>query len=304
MPGEAHDARPTADRAAGRRRGHDRAEMGLANMPGRPVAPRMVNGVIDVHAHVLPGIDDGPSTTEDALELARAAVAAGTTEIVATPHVSWEHQNTARAIRAGVTTIQAELDAAGIPLRVRPGAEVALTRGIELDDEELRGLRLGDGEWLLAECPLALASPGFDRLLHRLQAQGHRILLAHPERSPELHRSPETLRRLVDAGMLTQITAGSLAGRFGSTVQRFTFDLVTEGLAHNVASDAHNARRRPPGMLAEIEAADAELPGLLDQAEWMCEQVPRAILDGGAIPPPPGPVPQRRRRRKLLFRRG
>ena len=259
--------------------------------------------MIDVHAHVLPGIDDGPRTVDDALELARAAVAAGTTEIVATSHVSWTFPTSSQAIRDGVAALQAELDAHDIPLRVHPGAEVALTRAADLDDAELRALRLGHGEWLLAECPLSTSAPGFDRLLHRLQAQGHRILLAHPERAPELQRSPETLRRLIDAGMLAQVTAGSLAGRFGSTVQRFTFDLVAEGLVHNVASDAHGTTGRPPGMRAEIEAADTELPGLLDQAEWLCEQVPRAILDGGAIPPAPGPPPQRRRRRGL-FRRG
>ena len=255
--------------------------------------------MIDVHSHVLPGIDDGPRTTQDALAIARAAVAAGTTELVATPHVSWEFQTSAQVMHDGVVAMQAELDAAGVPLRLRTGAEVALTRAADLDDEELRALRLGGGEWLLAESPLSMAAPGLDRLLHRLQAQGHRLLLAHPERAPEFHRSPDMLERLVEAGMLTQITAGSLVGRFGSTVQRFTFDMVAAGLVHNVASDAHNAERRPPGMGAEIEQADADLPGLLDQAEWMCEQVPRAILDGGDIPAAPGPPPQRRRRKLL-----
>ena len=242
--------------------------------------------MIDVHSHVLPAIDDGPRTTQ----------------IVATPHVSWRFQTSSATMRDGVAAVQAELDAHGIPLRVRTGAELALTRAADLDHGELRALRLGGGEWLLAECPLSSAAPGIDRLMHQLQAQGHRILLAHPERAPEFHRNPDVLRRLVDAGMLTQITAGSLVGRFGSTVQRFTFDLVTEGLVHNIASDAHNATRRPPSLRAEIEEADAELPGLLDQADWLCEQIPRAVLDGGAIPPSPGPPPQRRRRR--LFRRG
>ena len=260
--------------------------------------------MIDVHAHVLPAVDDGPRTTEEALDLARAAVAAGVTEIVATPHVSWEHPTPSRVMHDGVVALQAEYDAAGVALRIRTGAEVALTRGIDLGDDELRALRLGGGEFLLAECPLSVASPGFDRLLHRLQAQGHRILLAHPERAPEFHRDPDALRRLVDAGMLTQVTAGALVGRFGSTVKRFAFEMVTSGLVHNIASDAHNAARRPPGMRAELEEADAELPGLLDQAEWLCEQVPRAILDGGSVPPPPGPPPQRRKRRVRLFRRG
>ena len=259
--------------------------------------------MIDLHAHVLPGIDDGPRTLEEAMALARAAVAGGTTEMVATPHVSWEMPTSAETVRDAVAALQSQLDVAGVPLRLRTGGEVALTRAADLDDAELRALRLGGGDWLLAECPLTMAAPGFDRLLRLLHAQGHRILLAHPERCPELQRSPDTLRRLVDDGMVTQITAGSLTGAFGTTVQRFTFDLVTEGLVHNVASDTHDLDRRPPGMLAALEQADAELPGLRDHAEWLCNEVPRAILDGGEIPPAPGPPPQRRRRRGL-FRRG
>ena len=257
--------------------------------------------MLDLHTHVLPGVDDGPPDVAGSLELAAAAVAAGTTEMVATPHVTWDLPTSADTVARGVRDLQATLDDAGIALRLRTGGEVAISRGVELSDDELGSLRLGGGEWLLAECPLSLHATGFDALLHHLQARGHRILLAHPERSPSLQRSPETLSRLVDAGMLCSITAGSLIGAFGATVQRFTFDLVEAGLVHNVASDAHNAHRRPPGMRDAILAADADLPGLGDRAEWLCLDVPRAILDGGPVPPEPGPAPARRRRG--LFRR-
>lgn len=252
--------------------------------------------MIDLHTHVLPGIDDGPPDVAGSLDLARVAVAAGTTDMAATPHVSWDIPTTSATVHAGVTALQLELDAAGIPLEVHTGGELAVTRAAELDDEELAALRLGGGEWLLAECPLSVAATGFDQLLHHLQARGHRILLGHPERSPALHRSPDTLRRLVDAGMLAQITAGSLTGAFGSTVQRFTYEIVAEGLVHNISSDAHSADRRPPGMRDAIAEADRELPGLADQAVWMCEEVPRAVIGGGPVPRPPGPPPQRRKR--------
>lgn len=257
--------------------------------------------MIDLHTHVLPGIDDGPASVDGSLELARGAAAAGVTEIVATPHVSWNVPTSAATVAAGVEALQPQLDAEGVGIRLRRGGELAISRATELDDDELRALRLGGGEWLLAECPLSAAATGFDTLLHHLQARGHRILLAHPERSPLLQRDPAKLRALVDAEMLASVTAGSLVGRFGSTVQRFTHELVEEGLVHNVASDAHDARRRPPGMAAEIAAADAELPGLAERTEWMCVEVPRAILDGGPVPAPPGDPP-RRRRRSLLRR--
>ena len=252
--------------------------------------------MIDLHSHVLPGIDDGPAEAEGSLALARLAADAGTTQLAATPHVTWEIPTSAATVAAGVRALQAELDAAGIALRLRTGGELAISRATELDDAELRGLRLGGGEWLLAECPLSSSASGFEGLLRHLQTRGHRILLAHPERSPVLQREPGRLQALVDAGMLCSITAGSLTGRFGSTVQRFTFDLVEAGLVHNVASDAHDAGRRPPGMAAALVQADEALPGLADRAQWLCDEVPRAILDGGPVPRPPGETPRRRRR--------
>ena len=257
--------------------------------------------MIDLHSHVLPGVDDGAPTVEASLEMARIAVAAGTTDLVATPHVTFDIPTSSRTVRDGVAALQPELDAAGIGLRIHTGGELGITRATELDDAELAALRLGGGEWLLAECPLSSASAaGFEQLLHHLQARGHRIMLAHPERSPALQRDPERLARLVDAGMLSSITAGSLVGRFGSTVQRFTHQIVEAGLVHNVASDAHDAVRRPPGMLAAIEEADADLPGLAAEAEWLTVEVPGAVLHGGPVPPRPGDPPQRRRG---LFRR-
>ena len=252
--------------------------------------------MIDLHTHVLPGIDDGPPSLEGSLALARAAAAAGTTTLVATPHITWDLPNDAEVVANGIAELQPALDEAGIPIRVRGGGEVVITRALDLPDEDLAALRLGGGEWLLAECPLSGSATGFELLLHQLQARGHRIVLAHPERAPSLQRDPSILRGLVDAGMLSSITAGSLRGDFGSTVQRFSFDLLEQDLVHNVASDAHDAQRRRPGMADAIEAAAVEMPGLLERADWLTYEVPRAVLEGGPIPPAPGRPPERRKR--------
>jgi protein-tyrosine phosphatase len=238
------------------------------------------------------------------VELGRAAVLAGITDIVATPHVSYDWPNTSTNIRDGVSALAAAFEDAKIPLRVRGGAEVALTRAVDLDDAELARLRLGGGEWLLVECPLSVTGGAFKALVLRLAERGHRIVLAHPERCPELHRSPDTLRLLVDDGALTQVTAGALSGAFGRIVREFALDLLATGLVHNVASDAHDHIRRPPGMLAGLAAAEQRLPGTLDHADWLCTEVPRAILHGGAIPAPPGPPPRRRPRRWRIGRLG
>jgi protein-tyrosine phosphatase len=250
--------------------------------------------MIDLHTHVLPGIDDGPPTLEASLELARAAVRAGTTTMVATPHVDGEWTgNDSRSIAAGVTRLRDELRAAAIDLDVRTGAEIAVTRLAELDGDEITRLSLGGAGWVLAECPLSPSAFGFETILLTVAARGHRILLAHPERSPTLQRDPELLRRLVDAGMATSITAGAVVGRFGSTVRKFALWMLEHDLVHSVASDTHSARRRPPGITDALDDVEGDLPGVVDRIAWMTETVPAAILAGEAIPRPPSPPPRR-----------
>jgi protein-tyrosine phosphatase len=261
-----------------------------------------VVGVIDLHTHVLAGIDDGPADMGGSIELARAAREAGTDVLVATPHVTWDYpENTAAEIARRVEETNAALRTAGVGVEVRTGAEVAMTRAADLPDEELAGLRLGGGPWLLVECPLTPAATGFETLLHHLQGRGHRVVLGHPERCPALQRDPDGLGRLVHAGMLSSITAGALTGAFGRTVRAFALDLLERGLVHNVTSDAHDTRRRPPGVRAALEAAEQDLPGLLDQADWLTRDVPAAVLAGEEIPVRPAGPPSRRR--SGLFRR-
>jgi protein-tyrosine phosphatase len=240
--------------------------------------------VIDLHCHILWGIDDGPATVDDSLALARAAVAAGTSLIVATSHVSWAHRNDSATIAARVGELNERLAAEGIQLEVRPGAEIAATLAGEIAPEELARLSIGGagGGWLLIEPPFTPVVTGLDSLIYSLQRDGYRILLAHPERAGAFHRDRAMLEALVAAGVYTSITAGSLVGRFGKPVRRFALELVRDGLVHNVASDAHDAVRRPPGVAAEIEQA-----GLQELADWLARAVPEAILNDEEIPPRP-----------------
>ena len=247
--------------------------------------------MIDLHSHILPGVDDGPSTMEGSLELARAAVAAGTRTILATPHVHHDPRVDPALIAAGVDALRAALAAAEIPLEVLPGGEIAIWRLTDLDDDMLRALTLGGGPYLLVESPFSPAVGDFEPMVLDLHARGHRVLLAHPERCPAFQRDPQRLEALVDAGALVQITAGSMAGEFGSTVRRFTTTLLREGLAHVVASDAHDHLRRRPGLQAGFAALERDLPGLSQQAEWFTELVPRAVLDGTPLPARP-PLPR------------
>jgi protein-tyrosine phosphatase len=238
--------------------------------------------MIDLHCHVLPGIDDGPATIEESIALVRVAAAAGTRTIVATPHVSWRYQNRAETIVRLTDDLNQRLRAEGVPVEVRPGAEIAMSRAGDIDREELPRLRLGDGPWMLLEPPFSPLVTGLDAIVLSLQSDGYQILIAHPERCPAFHSDPRALRSLVQAGALTSITAGSLVGRFGGQVRRFALSLVADELVHNVASDAHDEVRRRPGAAMELERA-----GLGSLTDWLTREVPEAILDGEPIPPRP-----------------
>jgi protein-tyrosine phosphatase len=247
--------------------------------------------VIDLHCHVLPGIDDGPATIEGSLALARAAAAGGTQVLVATPHVNRQHRNDARTIARLVgqlneRLLDEEVGADGTPLQVRAGAEVALTQLAEIDPAELDRLTLGGGGWLLVEPPFAPVAPHLDELMLGLARAGRRTVIAHPERCPAFQRNPEMVARLVSEGFLTSVTAGSLDGRFGTAARRLALDLAHDGLLHNVTSDAHDHVHRPPSIAPELQAA-----GLAALSEWLVEAVPRTILDGGEIPPRPQAAP-------------
>ena len=249
--------------------------------------------MIDLHSHILPGLDDGPRTLEGSLELARAAVEQGTRTILATPHINDDESIDHRRIAAGLAVLRPALAAAEIPLEVLPGGEIAIWRLADLDESALHALALGGGPYLLIESPFSPVVGAFEPLVLDLMIRsGHRVLLAHPERCPAFQREPARLERLVEAGVLVQITAGSMTGAFGNTVRRFTAQLLREGIAHVVSSDAHDAVKRPPGLTAGFADPGRELAGLEAQREWMTELAPRAILEGAPLPQRP-PLPRR-----------
>ncbi len=256
--------------------------------------------MIDLHCHLLPDLDDGPATVDASLDLARGLAAAGTKAVVATPHVNADYPgSTALTIANGVLLLRRRLKEEGIGLRVLRGAEVALDHGLELPPAELDRLRLGGRGWLLLEAPHGEAGDGVEVMLEATADRVDRVLLAHPERIATFQRDPDLLERLVRDGMRCQLTASSLSGRFGSTVRRFSEELLDRGLVHCVASDAHGIGRRGPELrttLEEVGLTPAEIT-------WLCSTVPTAVIAGVAVLPP-GPAPEdlpawrRRRMRK------
>jgi protein-tyrosine phosphatase len=266
-------------------------------VPARAFAARAsYEPVIDLHCHLLPGIDDGPDDIEGAIALARAAASAGTQTLVATPHIDhWWHVEPAM-LPERAAEVRAALAAAGVEMAVAVSGEIALTRLVELTDDELAALSLGPARHLLLEAPLSPGAGHFDPVLLAMQDRGWRVLLAHPERCPAFLRRPERLERLLEAGVLVQVTAGSLAGQFGNEILKTTVRWIEAGWVHVVASDAHDAYRRPPGLLEPIERA-----GLAALAPWLTEAVPRSILEGTPVPERP-PLPERPAPRGLFGR--
>jgi protein-tyrosine phosphatase len=238
--------------------------------------------MIDLHSHILRGIDDGARSLDDSLDIARAAVEDGITVIAGTPHVRDDWPTDAGVMEYRVAELRAELEQARIPLDVRPGGEIAVEWIQRLSEEQLRRFGLGGNpRYLLIETPyygwpLALADQLFS-----LRAAGFTSVLAHPERNAEVQANPERLERLVEGGVLIQVTAASIDGRIGRRPQECARRLIDSGLAHMLASDAHHASVREVGMTAAAKAVGGAL------AQWLTYDVPRAILADEPLPERP-----------------
>jgi protein-tyrosine phosphatase len=239
--------------------------------------------MIDLHSHILPGIDDGPATIEQACDLARAAVADGIRVMAATPHVRPDYPTTPDQMEAGVREVRAALAAERIPLDLLSGAEIALEMLGRLFDDELRRFGLGGNpRYLLLETPYLGWPPGIAEMFFRLQVRGFRIVLAHPERNSEVQARPELLRPLVEAGALMQLTAASLDGRLGARPHKTALRLIAMECAHLVASDAHAPTVRRVGMTGAVEViGDRALAG------WLSTQIPEAIVTDEPLPDRP-----------------
>jgi protein-tyrosine phosphatase len=250
--------------------------------------------MIDLHSHILPGLDDGARTIDDALEIARAAVADGITTIAATPHVREDYPTTADAMERGVQQLRTALESAGIELELLPGGEVAVEQLDRLSHDELRRFALGGNRrYLLIETPYRNWPLVFGEIVPILASFEMRPVIAHPERNGAVQADIGKVAELVQAGALIQVTAASLDGRLGSRARTCARKLLDAELVHMVGSDAHRAGIREVGLSGAREAIGAP-----ELARWLTESVPQAIVDQTELPFRPA-----RRRRPGLFGR-
>ncbi len=246
--------------------------------------------MIDLHCHILPGLDDGALDLDDSLAMARQAEQDGIAVVCATPHIRHDHNVRIEEIAARVRSLQAHLDAEGIGVRILPGGELAQTHADDLSDTQLRAVALGgDGEsrggaggsggrWILLEPAPGPLGDGLNEMAQRLAQRGFRTIIAHPERHAGADFS-ERLRRLAGDGCLIQWTAEFIAE---SEPEGFVMELAQEGLVDLLSSDAHSSHA---GRRVALAAGFAHLATVCsaEQIAWSTEVAPQAILRGEPV---------------------
>ncbi len=242
--------------------------------------------VLDIHYHLLFGLDDGPKTIEESLQLAEASIAEGVTHIVCTPHANHEF-----AFQTGINEERLAL------LNERLGGRITLGLGCDFhlsydniadalhnrDKYTINGKR-----YLLVEFPNGMIPSLISEWLYQFNVNGIVPIITHPERNSELAAKPERMAEWMRSGCLIQVTAGSLMGRFGRMAAATSDSLLKKNWVHFVASDAHSLKSRPPAM-GEAYKILASSFGR-DTADRLCLYNPRAAFNGEPLPPQPEPI--------------
>jgi protein-tyrosine phosphatase len=199
--------------------------------------------MVDLHCHILPGLDDGPGTKEESMAMAESAIADGITHVVATPHSS----NKYLFDFAEVRRLRDELQAgAGDRLKIATGCDFHLNpENLGSLREDARPYCINQHNFLLVEFSEFSIPPSMDQTLHEMQLAGVQPVITHPERNGILRSHPERLKKWVRQGCFAQVTGGALTGGFGAVSEQNALRWIGEGLIHFVASDAHNMRSRP-----------------------------------------------------------
>jgi len=247
---------------------------------------------VDIHCHLIPGIDDGAEDAAISLAMARMAAEDGVRTIICTPHQAGNFSaNKGDIVRSAVRRTQQMLRERGVPLKLLPGGDV------RIESDMIAGLRRGDlltlgdhGRHVLLELPHELYFP-LQPVLKQLERHDMVGILSHPERNQGILRQPEVLAPLVDAGCLMQVTAGSICGSFGDEIADFSAWMLEEGMVHFVATDAHGVDTRRP-IMSEAFDIVCEISGE-DIAERLCCHNPAQVAMGEDVEP--GFVRERRR---------
>jgi len=232
--------------------------------------------MIDIHCHILPGIDDGARNVVESLSMARVAAEDGITHIVATPHVR-ETLYPVDFLKKCVEDLNAELNEQQVPVEILYGADVYAM----LPPEEVLGYAINNTQYMLVEFPYTYMPGNAKDILFNLALCGLTPIITHPERNPSVMRNPETLLSLLTGDVYVQVTADSLTGNFGHEVQQCAFYLLKKEAVHFIASDAHSAEGRQPVLSEAVNRAE-KIVGK-DIARILVEDNPLAVITGKHI---------------------
>lgn len=252
--------------------------------------------MIDLHCHILPGVDDGAKDMEDSMKMARTAVEEGITHILATPHYKNGHwDNEKRDILPLVEEVQDELDARGIPLTIFPGQEVRIN-GELMEDIELDRIQFIDenNQYVLIEFPTPSIPAYTESLFFEMQRSGVIPVIVHPERNHAVLKDPNILLPFIEKGALAQLTAASYTGGFGKEIQQVSTKLIEADLVHFIASDAHNVKSRSFHMRAAFDKLEKEYGS--DKVEAY-HQITKDLVNGEVIV---APTPSEVKRKKFF----
>lgn len=221
--------------------------------------------LVDLHCHILPGIDDGTPSLEDAIKLATTAVADGVGYVLATPHhLDRHYTNHAVTVRKAVQALQAELIRREIQLQLFPSQEIHVTGQLMEKLDDVLGMDVA-GKYLLLELPHGMVPNYLSQIVFQLLCRGITPVIAHPERNDQILANPQILADLVKQGALAQVTATSLVGGFGRQVQQMAKELVVCGLVQVVGSDAHASKNRAFAMTHAYQVLATIAPELPEQ---------------------------------------
>ncbi len=245
--------------------------------------------MIDLHCHLLPGVDDGAQDLSVSLKMARAAVAQGVTVVACTPHIlPGVYQNSGPGIREATRRLQETLDQEGIPLQLATGADVHMAPNFVAGLRSGQLLSIEDSRYVLVEPPHNIAPPQLEDFFFNLVTAGYVPVLTHPERLAWVRSRYETIKKLVRAGVWLQITAGSFTGAFGRRALYWAERFLDEGCVHLIASDAHDAERRPPDLARGRESVAKRVGA--EEAQHLVLTRPMGILNDQPPSSLPGPV--------------
>jgi len=252
--------------------------------------------LIDLHCHILPGIDDGPGHMEESLTMADIARSDGIQTIVATPHtLNNVYINPFPCVIDSVNAMREQLSKNGIDINIYPGADVHVCAGmVERVRKQEAGTINNNQRYILIEFPHQIIPPGGREELFQLKLNHITPIITHPERHLVIQHRLEILTDLVNMGCLVQITAMSITGEFGEEAMICAHNLLQRRLAHVIATDAHSATSRPPTLSRAVQVA-TEILGTVQEAEDMVKGRPLAILEGRLVDIPEPWEPKKKR---------